>query len=209
VGGTLVAAVLGSGASYTVSVTGMTTDGMVIATIAAGVAEDEFGNSNTASTTFDNTVNWIFTVPTVTINQGATQVDPTSTSPITFDVDFSDEVTGFDGSDVDFTGSTAGGTLVASVSGSFSSYTVSVSGMTTGGTVVASIPAGAAQDASNDGNTQSTSTDNGDVGQRGPECDHQPGRDSGRSHDHVAHHVRRRLQRGCDRVRWLRCRLHR
>ena len=59
----------------------MTGDGTVIATIAAGVASDAAGNANTASTSADNTVTYDATAPTVTINQAATQADPTNTWP--------------------------------------------------------------------------------------------------------------------------------
>ena len=97
---------------------------------------------------------------TVTINQASAQADPTSVSPIHFTVTFSQDVTGFNGSDISFTGSTAGGTLVASVSGGPSIYDVSVTGMTSGGNIVASIPAGGALNASSQSNLASTSTDN-------------------------------------------------
>src|SRR5439155_15913870 len=93
--------------------------------------------------------------PTVTINQGGAQADPTTSSPIAFDVLFSEPVSGFAGGDVSFTGSTVGGTLVANVTGSGDSYTVSVSGMSGNGTVVASIAAGAALDAA--GNSSAAS----------------------------------------------------
>jgi hypothetical protein len=161
VGGTLAAAVTGSGASYTVSVSGMTGTGTVVASIPAGAATDGDNNPSLASTSTDNTVT--FQTPgaaTVTINQAAAQADPTSGSTITFTVVFSSAVTGFTGSDVSFTGSTATGTLVAAVSGSGTTYTVSVTGMTGSGTVVASIPAGAAVDAANVPTAASTSTDN-------------------------------------------------
>lgn len=83
---------------------------------------------------------------TVTINKGAAQADPTSVSPIVFDVVFSAPVNGFVATDVSLSSSTAGGSLtVVSVdSGDHMHFTVSVSGMTTSGTVVASIPANAA-----------------------------------------------------------------
>ena len=99
--------------------------------------------------------------PTVTINQGAGQNDPTSASPITFDVVFSEPVTGFDASDVIVTGSAfgAGATPVVNVSGSGANYTVTVSGMNQSGTVRASISAGAATGA-NGANVASTSMDN-------------------------------------------------
>lgn len=83
------------------------------------------------------------TRPTVTINQGASQADPT-TGNVVFDVVFSEAVSGFATGVVSTVGSTAGGTLTATVTGSGPSYTVTVTGMTSSGTVVASIPAYAA-----------------------------------------------------------------
>ena len=100
------------------------------------------------------------TAPTVTINQAGGQADPTSASPINFTVVFSEAVTGFATGDVTFTGSTAGGTLVGTVSGTGPTYNVAVSGMTTSGTVIATIAAGVAQDVDTNPNAASTSTDN-------------------------------------------------
>lgn len=74
---------------------------------------------------------------------------------------FSENVTGFANTSVDLSASTAGGTLVAALTGSGSTYTVSVTGMTTAGTVVASISAGAATGAFTGlTSAASTSTDN-------------------------------------------------
>src|SRR5688572_25746636 len=159
--GATTAVVSGGPTVYTVSVSGMTTSGTVIASINAGVAIDAGSNPNLASTSTDNTVTYNISVdppPTVTINQGSTQVDPTSTSTITFDVVFSEAVTGFATGDVTLSG-TAGATT-AVVSGGPTVYTVSVSGMTTSGTVIASINAGVAIDAGSNPNLASTSTDN-------------------------------------------------
>jgi len=50
------AAVTGSGASYTVAVSGMTDAGTVTASIAAAIVTDAAGNNNTASTSSDNSV---------------------------------------------------------------------------------------------------------------------------------------------------------
>lgn len=97
------------------------------------------------------------TPPDVTINQATGQVDPTTASPITFTVQFSEPVTGFTSGDVALTG-TAGATT-AVVSGSDADYSVAVTGMTQDGTVIASIPAGAAADAAANSSTVSTSTD--------------------------------------------------
>jgi len=159
-GGTLVATVSGSGAKYTVQVTGMTTSGKVIVSIPAAAAVNARGQKNRASTSTDPQVTFDTTAPTVTINQGTSQFDPTNAATITFNVVFSESVTGFAASDVSFTGSTAGGTLAATVSGSGASYTVIVAGMTTDGTVVASIGAGAANDLAGNASAASTSTDN-------------------------------------------------
>jgi Ca2+-binding RTX toxin-like protein len=158
--GATTATVTGSGTTYDVAVSGMTTSGTVIATLAAGVAHDTAGNGSAASTSTDNTVTIAFAAPTVTINQAATQPDPTSSSPIRFTIVFSTSVTGFTGSDVSFAGSTVGGTLVAGVTGSGATYAVSVTGMSGNGTVVASIPAGAAVDSHNTPSAASSSMDN-------------------------------------------------
>ena len=84
------------------------------------------------------------TPPTVTIDQGAGQVDPTSVAPVVFDVVFSEPVTGFATGDVSLSGSA--GATTATVSGSGAMYSVSVTGMSQNGSVVASIGAGKAVD---------------------------------------------------------------
>ena len=155
VGGTLAAAVTGSGTTYNVAVSGMTTGGVVVASVVAGAAVNSGAEASLASTSTDNQVTWALLV---TINQASGQADPTGTSPISFTAVFSSSVTGFDASDVTISG-TAGGTKVVGVSGSGTTYTVTVSGMTTSGTVIATIPAGGATDGTNT-NSASTSTDN-------------------------------------------------
>ena len=88
-------------------------------TEAAGAASDLAGNLSAASTSTDNSVTFgTPTAPSVTINQAVGQADPTNSSPISFTVHFSLAVTGCDSSDIVFNGSTVGGTLFASVSGS-------------------------------------------------------------------------------------------
>jgi hypothetical protein len=159
-GGTVAAAVSGSGDTYTVSVSGMTSSGNVVASVPAAAAVDADNNPTLASTSTDNSVRFNSPPPTVTINQAVGQADPTTGGPITFTVTFSKPVTGFTASDISFTGSTAAGTLVAAISGSGPVYTVTVTGMTGNGTVVASIPASAVTDSDNQPNAASTSTDN-------------------------------------------------
>jgi hypothetical protein len=133
----------------------MTTSGTVVASILAGVATGG-GNSNLASTSTDNTVTWGLAV---TINQATGQADPTGTSPINFTVVFSSSVTNFATGDVTITGTT-GGTKVATVTGSGTTYNVAVTGMTTPGAVIATVAAGVATNSGGQSNLASTSTDN-------------------------------------------------
>jgi len=101
-------------------------------------------------------------IPDVTVEQAVGQTDPSTTSPIVFTVVFTEEVTGFDASDLDFGGSSIGGTLVGAISSIDNiTFTVNVSGMTSSGTVQLSIPAAAAEStATSDDNNASTSLDN-------------------------------------------------
>ena len=131
-GGTKIASVTGGGALYVVSVTGMTTNGTVIASIAAGATTGLAGNPSSASTSTDNVVTWDTGPPSVTINQAVGQPDPTNVSPIVFTAVFTEPVTGFTSGDVTLTDSRAG-TLIAVVTGGPTTYTVTVTGMTTTG----------------------------------------------------------------------------
>src|SRR5205823_2474560 len=159
-GGTLMASVSGSGASYTVTVGGVTSAGTVVVSVPAGAAADAAGNASRASTGSNNAVTFDTTPPAVTIDQASGQADPTNAGPVRFAVHFSEPVTGFTGSKVSFAGSTVGGTLSATVTGSGADYAVAVTGMSGTGTVVASIPAGAAFDGAGNASGASTSTDN-------------------------------------------------
>ncbi|MFN8384345.1 MAG: sortase [Anaerolineales bacterium] len=70
VGGTLIGTVTGSGTTYNVAVTGMTTAGNVVASINAGVASDAAGNGNSAAPLIgDRTVT--YTTPIITVDTGA------------------------------------------------------------------------------------------------------------------------------------------
>jgi hypothetical protein len=160
VGGTLAGAITGTGPSYNVAVTGMTGQGNVqlfvkpstVLDVATGLIPNS--QSNIAVVAYDAIA------PTVTINKAIGQADPTSTAPITFTVVFSEDVLGFLASDIVFTGSTAAGTLVASLSGTGPVYTIQVTGMTGDGDVRASVPASAAVDLAGNPSAASTSTDN-------------------------------------------------
>ncbi|MGA2061522.1 MAG: LamG-like jellyroll fold domain-containing protein [Thermoguttaceae bacterium] len=69
--GATTAIVTGNGTTYNVAVSGMTSDGTVIASIAAGVAHDAAGNASVASTSTDNVVT--LSTPTHTWDGGSTE----------------------------------------------------------------------------------------------------------------------------------------
>jgi hypothetical protein len=111
-------AVTGSGTTRTITISGITGDGTLGISIAAGTASDLAGNSAPAagpSTTFivDNTP------PTVVISSTAT--DPTSVSPIPIKLTFSENVTGFTAANVSLSSGTISG-----FTGSGSVYTFNI-----------------------------------------------------------------------------------
>jgi hypothetical protein len=139
----------------------ITTDGVSESneTFSMSLTTDEVGVTVAGSPVTTTIIDDDDTVkPTVTIEQGSGQVDPTSSATVTFDVAFDEPVVGFDGSDVTL-GGTAGATT-ATVTGGPQLYTVAVTGMTRSGTVVATIAAAVASDGHGNTNTASTSLDN-------------------------------------------------
>ncbi len=148
--GASITSVSGSGTSWTVTAstgTGSGTLGLNL-TSAAGLNNGLYNLPFTGEVyTLDRTA------PTVTISQAVGQLDPTNSSPIHFSVVFNKSVTGFDASDVALSG--AAGATTAAVTGSGTTYDVAVSGMTASGEVILNIPAGAAQDAAGNANTES------------------------------------------------------
>jgi len=144
---------------FNIAVSGMTSVGVVEASIAAAVAHDAAGNANEDSTSVDNSVTFDNIVPTVTINQAVSQADPTTSLPVNFSVEFSENVPDFTNDSVTLVASN-GDTLVGVVTGSGRSYNVAVSGATSTCTITATIAANVVHDASGNGNEASTSTDN-------------------------------------------------
>ncbi|HIJ66161.1 MAG TPA: hypothetical protein HPP77_09455, partial [Candidatus Hydrogenedentes bacterium] len=96
--------------------------------------------------------------PEVTVEQSGGQADPTNTLPITFDVMFSEPVTGFDVGDVVIGGTATGATV--EVAGGDANYTVGVTAADTDGSLLATVPAGVCESLIGYGNNASTSTDN-------------------------------------------------
>ncbi len=80
--GTKTVTIAGSGATYTVWVSGMTSSGTVIVTIPAGVAQDEAGNGNTASTGANNSVSYVYDVTAPVMGAVTDEVYTTSTSSL-------------------------------------------------------------------------------------------------------------------------------
>jgi cyclophilin family peptidyl-prolyl cis-trans isomerase len=157
--GATTAIVTGSGKTYNVEVTGMVRDGTVILNVPANVAHNSLGNPNSASTGKDNVVIYDHTSPAVTVNQAATQSDPSGASAVHFTVVFSEPVTGFSSTDVTI-GGTVWGNLKATVTGSGAKYDVAITGMGKSGTIVVTIGADVVSDAAGNKSTASTSTDN-------------------------------------------------
>jgi hypothetical protein len=100
--------------------------------------------------------------PAVTIDQAASQAGVVGDGPIHFTAVFTDPVTGFDDSDLLFTG-TASGPLTAAVTQLDADgmvYDVAVSGMTGRGTVIVEVGADVGVDRAGHLSSASTSTDN-------------------------------------------------
>jgi len=68
--------------TFNVAITGMTNDGIVTATIAAGVAKDTAGINNWKATSIDDTVTYDTTVPTITIGQPSKLI--TNNEPVSY-----------------------------------------------------------------------------------------------------------------------------
>jgi len=123
-------------------------DGLVTVDVPENVAQDLSGNGNfaaaaTFSITFDGTS------PAVTISSTAT--DPTNLSPIPVTIDFDENVTGFEESDIMVTnGATSGFVMVSP-----NEYTVDVT-PAADGTVTVDVPQNSAQDNAGNGNTAAT-----------------------------------------------------
>jgi hypothetical protein len=104
------------------------------------------------------------TPPSVTVNQAATQADPTDASPINFTAVFNKPIktATFTAVQVSLTGSAGATTTVITESApnDGTTFNIAVSGLTSDGTLIVTIPAGGVQDLSGNLNSASTSTDN-------------------------------------------------
>ncbi len=134
--------------TYTFSVS-PASNGTILVDVAEGAARDRAGNNNTAAAQFSIVYDGappVAPVPTVTSDAGP---GPTSESPIGFTVTFSKNVTGFNASGIEISGSAGAGATVTNFSGSGRTYAFDVE-PTSVGAVLVDIPANVAVDA--DGN---------------------------------------------------------
>jgi uncharacterized delta-60 repeat protein len=148
--------------NYQIQIRNILTDGIVRASVPAGVVMDAAGNNNQASVSTDNTVMFDSIAPTVSINQDVGQADPAKTLPIVFSLVFSEPV-GMNSSNViSLDGSTANvSAAIVTVTGSGTSYKVSIRNVSSNGqTIQASVRAGVAQDLAGNLSLASTSSDN-------------------------------------------------
>ncbi|MEQ6124971.1 Ig-like domain-containing protein, partial [Pseudotenacibaculum sp. MALMAid0570] len=134
----------GTGSVYTATIT-PTADGGVIVLIPENVAEDSATNGNEISDEFS--VDYDATRPTIVMN--TTAAAPVN-APFTLDIVFSEDVTGFDISDLVVTN----GTSSSFVATSASVYSVVLT-PTAAGDIIVDIAADSAQDAATNGNEAS------------------------------------------------------
>ncbi|OQA10567.1 MAG: putative Ig domain protein [bacterium ADurb.Bin374] len=158
---TTIAVTAVSPAVYTVTLGGMTVDGVYSLSVPANAAVDQANTGNLAAPSpavvARDTVS-----PAVTVNQAAGQPDPTSDASVLFTVVFSVPMTDFTNACVALSGTALPTTAVVTEVAPMNktTYQVTVSGMTQDGTVVAAIPAGIAHDVLGHSNLAGTSTDN-------------------------------------------------
>jgi hypothetical protein len=123
--GALSALVSGSGATYTVAISGMTGGGTIVLLLPAGVATDSAGNLSQASTSVDNSVTF---APTLVVVTGIVRADasPTGAATVRFNVSFSEPVSGVDAADFRLAASGVSGASISGVTGSGASYVATV-----------------------------------------------------------------------------------
>jgi hypothetical protein len=139
--GCVVAAPSGSGASYTIAVTGCS-EGTVILQLKANTVADASSNLGPTSASTATTVTIDRTAPTASITPPPT---PTNATSLSFAIAFNQSVTGLAAGDFAVSG-TATGCGIGAPSGSGGAYTVPVTGCSEG-TVTLTLHAGTVTDA--------------------------------------------------------------
>ncbi len=134
-----IASVTGSGASYTVTVNGISGTGTVGLNLVdddsiIDLATNKLGGAGTGNGNFTGQVYTVDTVAPSVVSINRSGASPTNAASVQFAVTFSENVTGVDTTDFALALSGTGG-AVASVSGSGTSYTVTVNGVSGNGTL--------------------------------------------------------------------------
>lgn len=142
-------------------------DGTITVGILAATCTDLLGNPNEDFPT-GFTIEFDSTSPSVTVEQAAGQADPAMVgTTVSYTITFSEPVTGFDSSDLDFDLSAFDGVLAdltdIDITGGPTVYTLTFTIGETG-TVAVVVSAGAATDAAGNSSAGSTSTDNSITG---------------------------------------------
>ena len=140
--------------TYTFDVARGSSDGTVIPSIAADVATDLAGNSNTASAPVTVTID----TEALTVSVTTTAGDTTNLATVPFTVTFGKAVEDFELADITVEGTANGGTLTASNFAAVDArtYTFNVAGIASDGTVIVSIAADVATDDAENTNVAST-----------------------------------------------------
>jgi hypothetical protein len=101
-----------------------------------------------------------YTSPTVTINRRTTQADPTSATPITFDIVFSEAInlSSFTTTDITQSGTATVTGWTLTNSGDNKSFTLTATGISVSGTVIPNLAAAKVQDLAGNDNIASTGT---------------------------------------------------
>jgi len=136
-------------------------EGVTTVTIGAGVCTDPAGNPNTVTDGTDaQTVDMLGPTPDIDEDPFLT-TDPTGVTPIEFDVMWSEQVVGFDGTDITVVGTSVpyDASPTVAIDPNPLKHNVQIDAVGDG-TVVITIPAGAAQDLNGNPSLASTHTDN-------------------------------------------------
>jgi len=143
--GCTVGAPSGSGASYTVAVTGCS-EGTVILKLNAGTVADLATNAGPVAASTAATVTIDRTAPTASLTA---PTSPTNAATLTYTATFNESVTGVAAGDFSVTG-TATGCVIGAPSGSGASRTIALTGCSNG-TVVLTLTAGTVSDLAGNG----------------------------------------------------------
>jgi hypothetical protein len=145
--------VTGSGTTYTITVTGCSTTGTLIPRLATAGVTDAAGNTGPAANADGSTLTLDRVAPAVSSFTTAVS-SPTNATSISFDLTFSETVTGLASSDISNAGTATGCSYA--IGGSNATYTVTVTGCSTTGTLALRLAADGVTDTA--GNTGPAST---------------------------------------------------